>query len=96
MGKRSKRDLEEAKTVAREQCLDYKFLAKHDLPVVTKRFGARNGTLWFLHLAVPGSCSAGVGSKGKLVSFGELTGKNFGLCCCSMTFVSSTIFLRPF
>lgn len=33
-----KRDLEEAKTVAREQYLDYKFRAKHDLPVVTKRF----------------------------------------------------------
>jgi integrase len=33
-----KRDLEEAKTVARDQYLDYKFRAKHDLPVVTKRF----------------------------------------------------------
>jgi integrase len=33
-----KRDLEEAKTVAREQYLDYRFRAKHDLPVVTKRF----------------------------------------------------------
>lgn len=33
-----KRDLEEAKTVSREQYLDYKFRAKHDLPVVTKRF----------------------------------------------------------
>lgn len=33
-----KRDLEEAKTAAREQYLDYKFRAKHDLPVVTKRF----------------------------------------------------------
>jgi len=33
-----KRDLEEAKTVAREQYLDYKFRAKHDLPIVTKRF----------------------------------------------------------
>jgi integrase len=33
-----KRDLEEAKTVAREQYLDYKFRSKHDLPVVTKRF----------------------------------------------------------
>ncbi|WP_343117234.1 tyrosine-type recombinase/integrase [Ostreiculturibacter nitratireducens] len=33
-----KRDLEEAKAVAREQYLDYKFRAKHDLPVVTKRF----------------------------------------------------------
>jgi hypothetical protein len=30
--------LEEAKTVAREQYLDYKFRSKHDLPVVTKRF----------------------------------------------------------
>ncbi|SHK65534.1 hypothetical protein SAMN05444000_1564 [Shimia gijangensis] len=33
-----KRDLEEAKTVAREQYLDYRFRAKHDLTVVTKRF----------------------------------------------------------
>ena len=33
-----KRDLEEAKTVAGEQYLDYKFRSKHDLPVVTKRF----------------------------------------------------------
>ena len=33
-----KKDLEEAKTVAREQYLDYKYRAKHDLPVVTKRF----------------------------------------------------------
>ncbi len=33
-----KRDLEEAKTVARDQYLDYKFRAKHDLPIVTKRF----------------------------------------------------------
>jgi integrase len=33
-----KRNLEEAKTVAREQYLDYRFRAKHDLPVVTKRF----------------------------------------------------------
>lgn len=33
-----KRDLEEAKAVAREQYLDYKYRAKHDLPVVTKRF----------------------------------------------------------
>ena len=33
-----KRDLEEAKNVAREQYLDYKFRSKHDLPVVTKRF----------------------------------------------------------
>ena len=31
-------DLEEAKTVAREQYLDYKFREKHGLPVVTKRF----------------------------------------------------------
>lgn len=34
----SKRDLEEAKDVARDQYLDYKFRSKHDLPVVTKRF----------------------------------------------------------
>ena len=33
-----KRDLEEAKTVAREPYLDYKFRSKHDFPVVTKRF----------------------------------------------------------
>ena len=33
-----KPDLEDAKAVAREQYLDYKFRAKHDLPVVTKRF----------------------------------------------------------
>jgi len=33
-----KRDLVEAKDVAREQYMDYKFRAKHDLPVVTKRF----------------------------------------------------------
>ncbi|GAB5431041.1 MAG: site-specific integrase [Epibacterium sp.] len=33
-----KRDLEEAKAVAREQYLDYKYRAKYDLPVVTKRF----------------------------------------------------------
>jgi hypothetical protein len=33
-----KRDLEEAKTVARDQYLDYKFRSKHDLPIVTKRF----------------------------------------------------------
>ncbi|MDQ2091166.1 tyrosine-type recombinase/integrase [Marimonas arenosa] len=33
-----KRDLEEAKTVAREQYLDYKFRAIHDMPVVSKRF----------------------------------------------------------
>jgi integrase len=33
-----KRDLEEAKKVARDQYLEYKFLAKHDLPVVTKKF----------------------------------------------------------
>jgi hypothetical protein len=33
-----KRDLVNAKTVAREQYLDYKFRSKHDLPVVTKRF----------------------------------------------------------
>ena len=33
-----KRDLEEAKTVAREHYLDYKFRSKHDLPIVTKRF----------------------------------------------------------
>lgn len=33
-----KRDLEEAKTAARDQYLEYRFRAKHDLPVVTKRF----------------------------------------------------------
>src|SRR6056297_2644325 len=33
-----KTDLEEAKTVARDQYLEYRFRAKHDLPVVTKRF----------------------------------------------------------
>jgi integrase len=33
-----KTDLEDAKTVARDQYLEYKFRAKHDLPVVTKRF----------------------------------------------------------
>jgi integrase len=33
-----KRDLEEAKQAARDQYLDYRFRAKHDLPVVTKRF----------------------------------------------------------
>jgi integrase len=33
-----KRDLEEAKAVARDHYMDYKFRAKHDLPVVTKRF----------------------------------------------------------
>ena len=33
-----KRDLEEAKAVAREAYMDYRFRAKHDLPVVTKRF----------------------------------------------------------
>ena len=33
-----KRDLEEAKAVARDQYLDYKFRSKHDLPIVTKRF----------------------------------------------------------
>ena len=33
-----KTDLEEAKTEARDQYLEYKFRAKHDLPVVTKRF----------------------------------------------------------
>ena len=33
-----KRYLEEAKTVARDQYLDYKFRSKHDLPIVTKRF----------------------------------------------------------
>ena len=33
-----KRDLEEAKEVAREHYLDYKFRSKHDLPIVTKRF----------------------------------------------------------
>ncbi|WP_375698447.1 hypothetical protein [Pseudophaeobacter sp. TrK17] len=33
-----KRDLAEAKDVAREQYMDYKFRAKHDLPIVTKRF----------------------------------------------------------
>jgi hypothetical protein len=38
-----KRDLEEARTVAREQCLDYKFRSKHDLPVVT----------WSCHGLVP-------------------------------------------
>ena len=32
------RDLEDAKRVARDQYLDYKFREKHDLPVVTKRF----------------------------------------------------------
>lgn len=31
-------DLEEAKRVAREQYLDYKFREKHDLPIVTRRF----------------------------------------------------------
>ena len=31
-------DLEEAKAVAREHYLDYKFRSKHDLPIVTKRF----------------------------------------------------------
>ncbi|CAM8664107.1 hypothetical protein MCEREM30_03435 [Paracoccaceae bacterium] len=31
-------DLEDAKRVAREQYLDYKFREKHGLPVVTKRF----------------------------------------------------------
>lgn len=33
-----KRDLEEAKAAAREAYMDYRFRAKHDLPVVTKRF----------------------------------------------------------
>jgi integrase len=33
-----KRDLEEAKQAARDQYLDYRFRAKHQLPVVTKRF----------------------------------------------------------
>ena len=33
-----KRDLEEAKAVAREHYLDHKFRSKHDLPIVTKRF----------------------------------------------------------
>ena len=33
-----KRDLDEAKTAARDQYLEYRFRAKHDLPVVTKRF----------------------------------------------------------
>lgn len=33
-----KRDLDEAKAVAKDQYLDYKFRANHDLPVVTKRF----------------------------------------------------------
>lgn len=33
-----KKDLEEAKTVGREQYLDYKFREKHGLPVVSKRF----------------------------------------------------------
>ena len=33
-----KRDLEDAKTVARDAYMDYRFRAKHDLPVVTKRF----------------------------------------------------------
>ena len=33
-----KRDLAEAKDVARKQYMDYKFCAKHDLLVVTKRF----------------------------------------------------------
>ena len=33
-----KRDLEEAKKVASDQYLEYKFFAKHDLPVVTKKF----------------------------------------------------------
>lgn len=32
------RDLEDAKTTAREQYLDYKFREKHGLPVVSKRF----------------------------------------------------------
>jgi hypothetical protein len=32
------RDLAEAKTVAREQYLDYKFRSKHDFPDVTKQF----------------------------------------------------------
>jgi hypothetical protein len=31
-------DLEDAKRVAREQYLDYKFREKHGFPVVTKRF----------------------------------------------------------
>lgn len=33
-----KTDLEEAKHVARDQYLEYRFRAKHDLPIVTKRF----------------------------------------------------------
>jgi len=33
-----KRDLEEAKLTARDQYLDYSFRAKHQLPIVTKRF----------------------------------------------------------
>ena len=33
-----RKDLEEAKTVAREQYLDYKFREKHGLPAVSKRF----------------------------------------------------------
>jgi integrase len=33
-----KRDLEDAKLVARDQYLEYRFRAKHELPVVTKRF----------------------------------------------------------
>ena len=32
------KDLEDAKRVARDQYLDYKFREKHGLPVVTKRF----------------------------------------------------------
>lgn len=32
------RDLVDAKRVAHDQYLDYKFREKHDLPVVTKRF----------------------------------------------------------
>lgn len=34
----AQRDLEDAKTTAREQYLDYKFREKHGLPVVSKRF----------------------------------------------------------
>ncbi|WP_445809676.1 site-specific integrase [Yoonia sp.] len=33
-----KQDLEEAKTAARDEYLEYRFRSKHDLPVVTKRF----------------------------------------------------------
>lgn len=33
-----KRDLDEAKAAARDQYMEYKFRAKHELPVVTKRF----------------------------------------------------------